>query len=130
VLNLVLYSAVFVPLERFFALRAEQPVFRRQWVVDLTYFFVNSLIIEILSILTLKPALIFFDWARVRSTGTSPSTRRSGICCSGRITSLIAGLRNTESPVSATSLRAGLRSSSIHSGGVSSSLAFLPTKAC
>jgi sterol desaturase/sphingolipid hydroxylase (fatty acid hydroxylase superfamily) len=65
VLNLILYSAVFVPLERLFALRASQPVFRRQWAVDLTYFFINSLLIEMLTILTLKPALIFFDWARV-----------------------------------------------------------------
>ena len=64
VLNLLLYSAVFVPLERLFALRAEQPVFRRQWMVDLTYFFVNSLLVEVLTILTLKPALILFDWAR------------------------------------------------------------------
>ena len=65
VLNLLLYSAVFIPLERLFALRAGQPVFRRQWVVDLTYFFINSLLIEILTIFTLRPALILFDWARV-----------------------------------------------------------------
>jgi lathosterol oxidase len=39
VLNLMLYSAAFIPLERLFALRAEQPVFRRQWPIDLTYFF-------------------------------------------------------------------------------------------
>lgn len=64
VLNLLLYSAVFIPLERLFALRPAQPVFRRQWPVDLTYFFINSLLIEILTILTLKPALILFDWAR------------------------------------------------------------------
>lgn len=67
VLNLLLYSGVFIPLERLFALRADQPVFRRQWVVDLAYFFVNSLLIEILTILTLRPALILFDWARVES---------------------------------------------------------------
>ena len=67
VLNLVLYSAVFVPLERLFALRADQPVFRRGWLVDLTYFFVNSLVIEILTILTLSPAIVLFDWARVDS---------------------------------------------------------------
>jgi len=65
VLNLMLYSVVFIPLERLFALRADQPVFRRQWAVDLTYFFVNSLLIEVLTILTLTPALILFDWARV-----------------------------------------------------------------
>jgi sterol desaturase/sphingolipid hydroxylase (fatty acid hydroxylase superfamily) len=64
VLNLLLYSALFVPLERLFALRPEQPVFRRHWTVDLTYFFVNSLLVEVLTILTLKPALILFDWAR------------------------------------------------------------------
>ena len=64
VLNLLLYSAIFVPLERLFALRARQPVFRRQWMVDLTYFFINSLLVEVLTILTLKPALILFDWAR------------------------------------------------------------------
>ncbi len=65
VLNLMLYSAVFIPLERLFARRVDQPVFRRQWIVDLTYFFINSLLIEVLTILTLKPALILFGWARV-----------------------------------------------------------------
>jgi sterol desaturase/sphingolipid hydroxylase (fatty acid hydroxylase superfamily) len=64
VLNLILYSAVFVPLERLFALRPHQHVFRAQWALDLTYFFVNSLLIELLTILTLQPALILFDWAR------------------------------------------------------------------
>ena len=67
VLNLLLYSAVFIPLERLFALRGDQPVFRCHWLVDLTYFFVNSLLIEVLTVLTLKPALIFFDWARLPS---------------------------------------------------------------
>jgi len=71
VLNLLLYSAVFVPLERLFALRRHQPVFRRQWVVDLTYFFINSLLIEILTILTLRPAFILFGWARVGWVGES-----------------------------------------------------------
>ena len=56
VLNLLLYSAVFVPLERLFALRADQAVFRRHWLVDLSYFFINSLLIEVLTILTLTPA--------------------------------------------------------------------------
>lgn len=65
VLNLVLYSAVFVPLERFFALRPGQHVFRRNWVLDLTYFFLNSLLVEVLTILTLKPAMILFGWARI-----------------------------------------------------------------
>jgi lathosterol oxidase len=65
VLNLMLYSAIFVPLERLFALRPEQPVFRAQWAVDLSYFFVNTLLIELLTIFTLTPALVLFGWARV-----------------------------------------------------------------
>jgi sterol desaturase/sphingolipid hydroxylase (fatty acid hydroxylase superfamily) len=65
VLNLMLYAAVFIPLERLFALRPEQPVFRADWPVDLVYFFVNSLLIEILTIATLLPALVLFTWARV-----------------------------------------------------------------
>lgn len=65
VLNLMLYAAVFVPLERLFALRPEQPVFRAGWLGDLVYFFVNSLLIEMLTIATLLPALVLFGWARV-----------------------------------------------------------------
>ena len=67
VLNLLLYSTVFVPLERLFALRAGQSVFRRHWLVDLTYFFINSLLIEVLTVLTLTPALVLFAWARAGS---------------------------------------------------------------
>lgn len=74
ILNLLLYSAVFIPLERLFALRASQGVFRRQWTVDTTYFFVNSLLIELLAIMTLTPALIFFDWARVPAATAFVST--------------------------------------------------------
>jgi sterol desaturase/sphingolipid hydroxylase (fatty acid hydroxylase superfamily) len=71
VLNLLLYSAVFVPLERWFALRADQPVFRRRWLLDLSYFFVNSLLIEVLAILTLRPALLLFAWARLDAVQTT-----------------------------------------------------------
>lgn len=71
VLNLVLYSAVFVPMERLFALRTEQAVFRRHWLLDLTYFFLNSLLVEVLTLFTLRPALILFDWARLETVQTA-----------------------------------------------------------
>jgi sterol desaturase/sphingolipid hydroxylase (fatty acid hydroxylase superfamily) len=64
-LNLIVYSALYVPLERFFALRPEQPTFRPQWRVDLTYFFLNTLLIQLTTLLTLQPAMVFFDWARL-----------------------------------------------------------------
>lgn len=70
VLNLLLYSAVFVPLERLFALKVEQGVFRRHWLVDLSYFFVNSLLVEVLTVLTLTPAQVLFDWARIDAVAT------------------------------------------------------------
>jgi sterol desaturase/sphingolipid hydroxylase (fatty acid hydroxylase superfamily) len=64
-LNLILYSALYIPMERLFARRPEQPVFRPQWNVDLTYFFLNTLLIQLMTLLTMRPAMVLFDWARV-----------------------------------------------------------------
>lgn len=64
-LNLIVYSALYIPLERFFAKHPEQPTFRPQWRVDLTYFFLNTLLIQVTTLLTMKPAMVLFDWARV-----------------------------------------------------------------
>lgn len=61
-LNLIFWSAVFIPLERFFALRPEQPIFRHGWRTDLTYFFASSLLIQVTTLLTLKPAQVLFAW--------------------------------------------------------------------
>jgi lathosterol oxidase len=63
-LNLMAYSAVFVPLERLFARRREQEVFRPGWRTDLAYFFVSALLVQVTTLLTLKPAMVLFDWAR------------------------------------------------------------------
>jgi lathosterol oxidase len=64
-LNLIVYSLVFVPLERLFARLPDQAVFRRGWRTDLTYFFISALFVQVTTILTLKPAMVFFDWAVV-----------------------------------------------------------------
>jgi lathosterol oxidase len=61
-LNLILYTVIFVPLERLFA-RLPQDVFRPGWRTDLTYFFVSALLVQITTILTLKPAMVLFSWA-------------------------------------------------------------------
>lgn len=73
VLNLFIYSAVYIPLERLFARRPEQPTFRREWRVDLTYFFLNTLLIQITSVLTLQPAMTLFNWARIPAIETTLS---------------------------------------------------------
>ncbi len=62
-LNLIVFSAVFVPLEQLFPKRTEQPIFRPSWRTDLTYFFFSAVLVQLTTILTLKPAMILFSWA-------------------------------------------------------------------
>ncbi len=62
-LNLIVYTALFVPLERLFAQRPEQSPFRHGWRTDLAYFFVSSLLLQVTTLLTMQPAMVFFQWA-------------------------------------------------------------------
>jgi lathosterol oxidase len=62
-LNLIAYSAVFIPLERLFARLPDQPVLRHGWRTDLAYFFVSSLLVQVTTLLTMKPAMLFLQWA-------------------------------------------------------------------
>ena len=62
-LNLIAFSLLFIPLEQLFPKRAEQPILRPSWRTDMTYFFVSHVLVQLTSILTLKPAMIFFSWA-------------------------------------------------------------------
>jgi sterol desaturase/sphingolipid hydroxylase (fatty acid hydroxylase superfamily) len=55
-LNLLLYSAVFVPIERFWPLRSDQPTFRREWWTDLAWFFSSALLVQLTTFLVLSPA--------------------------------------------------------------------------
>ncbi|MBU6386260.1 MAG: sterol desaturase family protein [Planctomycetes bacterium] len=71
VLNLMFWCALFIPLERWFALRAEQPVFRHGWRTDLSYFFASTLAVQWVAILTMKPAQILFSWVIDESWRTS-----------------------------------------------------------
>lgn len=69
-LNLILFSAIFIPLERLFARREDQPVLRRGWKTDLTYFFISTLAVQLTTLLTLKPAAVLFSWAMIPSLQT------------------------------------------------------------
>ncbi|MEK6286528.1 MAG: sterol desaturase family protein [Acidobacteriota bacterium] len=62
-LNLIAYSAVFIPIERMFARRRDQPIFRFGWRTDLAYFFVSALLVQTTTLLTMKPAMVLFHWA-------------------------------------------------------------------
>lgn len=62
VLNLMFWCALFIPLERWFALRADQPIFRHGWRTDLSYFFASTLAVQWVAIFTMKPAQVLFSW--------------------------------------------------------------------
>jgi lathosterol oxidase len=62
-LNLMAYSAVFIPLERLFVRLPEQDVFRQGWRTDLLYFFLSALLVQVTTLLTMKPAMTLFAWA-------------------------------------------------------------------
>jgi sterol desaturase/sphingolipid hydroxylase (fatty acid hydroxylase superfamily) len=58
VLNVVLLSLVFVPLERLFPLKPEQGTFRPGWTTDSIYFIVSHVAVELLTFFTLLPATL------------------------------------------------------------------------
>lgn len=61
-LILILYSIIFIPLEKLCG-RLEQDVFRKGWRIDLAYFFITTLLVQITTYLTLQPAFALFTWA-------------------------------------------------------------------
>lgn len=56
VLNVLFTGFLFIPLERIFAHRNEQPIFREEWREDLFYYLVSSLMVQVLTFLTFLPA--------------------------------------------------------------------------
>ena len=68
-INIALLGVLFIPLERIFAKRPEQPVFRMAWREDLFYFLINSLLVQSLTYLSLTPAttlVAITDWGTLR----------------------------------------------------------------
>lgn len=56
VLNVLFTGFLFIPLERIFAHRDGQPIFREEWREDLFYYLVSSLMVQLLTFLTFLPA--------------------------------------------------------------------------
>lgn len=59
----VLYSLIFIPMERVFG-RLPQRVFRKDWKLDLAYFFISTLLVQVTTFLTVAPAALLFGWAQ------------------------------------------------------------------
>jgi sterol desaturase/sphingolipid hydroxylase (fatty acid hydroxylase superfamily) len=61
-LDLFLMGLIFVPMERLFALSRTQPIFRKGWRTDLSYFLTSHIGVQMLTLVTMAPAAILFRW--------------------------------------------------------------------
>jgi sterol desaturase/sphingolipid hydroxylase (fatty acid hydroxylase superfamily) len=63
ILDLLGTTLIFVFIEKLFALRHEQPIFRPEWQTDLSYFLLNHLLVGFFFLATNKLVHAGFDWA-------------------------------------------------------------------
>ena len=61
-LDLLLMTVIFIPIELFFPKNLNQTKFHEEWRTDLVYFVISHLFIQFFGIITQKPAVIFFGW--------------------------------------------------------------------
>jgi len=69
-LRLLLTGLVFIPVENIFANRKGQGIFRYEWREDLFYFFISSMLVQLLTWLSLLPANTLFavtSWSAFRA---------------------------------------------------------------
>jgi sterol desaturase/sphingolipid hydroxylase (fatty acid hydroxylase superfamily) len=72
-LNMILLGIVFIPIERLLGQRT-QPIFRHEWREDLLYFLISSLLVQLLTFLSLAPALAILKhtvWTEFRGAVAS-----------------------------------------------------------
>lgn len=70
VLNVIFTGLLFVPVELLFPRHRGQELFRFEWREDLFYYFVSSMMVQVLTFLSLTPALTLTahtDWAGFRA---------------------------------------------------------------
>ena len=61
-LDLLLMTIIFIPLELFFPKNKNQTKFHEEWRTDLVYFIISHLFIQVFGIISQKPAILFFGW--------------------------------------------------------------------
>jgi sterol desaturase/sphingolipid hydroxylase (fatty acid hydroxylase superfamily) len=57
-LSLLVYTALFVPLERLWPRRPEQPTFRDEWWTDFAWFVLSALAVQLTAFVVLTPAVV------------------------------------------------------------------------
>ncbi len=61
-LDLLLMTVIFIPIELFFPKNKDQTKFHAEWRTDLVYFVISHLFIQFFGVITQKPAVLFFGW--------------------------------------------------------------------
>jgi lathosterol oxidase len=61
-LDLLLMTVIFIPIELFFPKNKNQTKFHEEWRTDLVYFVISHLFIQFFGVITQKPAVLFFGW--------------------------------------------------------------------
>lgn len=67
ILDLFIMVLIFVPIELFLPKNKEQSKFHKEWKTDLLYFAISHLAIQLLGVLTKKPAVAFFGWMHIEN---------------------------------------------------------------
>lgn len=66
-LDLLVMTIVFVPIERFWPRHADQKTFRPEWSTDATYFLITHLPAQMLTFLMVLPGTLAFKWLAIPS---------------------------------------------------------------
>lgn len=61
-LDLLLMTIIFIPIELFFPKNDQQTKFHEEWRTDLVYFIISHLFIQFFGVVTKQPAMLFFGW--------------------------------------------------------------------
>jgi sterol desaturase/sphingolipid hydroxylase (fatty acid hydroxylase superfamily) len=61
-LDLLLMTIIFIPIELFFPRNDQQTKFHEEWRTDLIYFVISHLFIQFFGVVTKQPAMLFFGW--------------------------------------------------------------------
>jgi len=76
VLNVIFTGFLFIPLERLFSRIEGQPLFRAEWREDLFYYLVSSLLVQVLTFISMAPAIALLahtHWTSLRAAvGVQP----------------------------------------------------------
>lgn len=68
---ILIIALIFIPLERIFSLHAEQSPFRKHWVNDLVYLFLNGILIKAGLLLLVSALIAVIGWGVPASIGMS-----------------------------------------------------------